>query len=157
MAAIFPPNVLQLHKLHPFLILYVLRHNFELKEWSMSHICTCFMLKIARCLLPLYNVMFWSTEKCCLKWIVQQKTVIDASWWNIIGNAFKCSVCQASIIARKKEAKAEELQESREEMSAVTRELNAKSQAVGQGGVEIIRSDTVQHSYTQENYTTPNI
>ncbi|MCJ8734768.1 hypothetical protein PDJAM_G00239110 [Pangasius djambal] len=48
---------------------------------------------------------------------------------------------QASIIARKKEAKAEELQESREEMTAITRELNAKSQAVGQGGVEIIRSD----------------
>ncbi|KAG7332651.1 hypothetical protein KOW79_004485 [Hemibagrus wyckioides] len=48
---------------------------------------------------------------------------------------------QASIIARKKEAKAEELQESREEMNAITRELNAKSQAVGQGGVEIIRSD----------------
>ncbi|KAI5095291.1 intraflagellar transport protein 81-like, partial [Silurus meridionalis] len=48
---------------------------------------------------------------------------------------------QASIIARKKEAKAEELQESREEMNSITRELNAKSQAVGQGGLEIIRSD----------------
>ncbi|XP_017322345.1 intraflagellar transport protein 81 homolog [Ictalurus punctatus] len=48
---------------------------------------------------------------------------------------------QASIIARKKEAKAEELQESREEITSITRELNAKSQAVGQGGVEIIRSD----------------
>ncbi|XP_017571611.1 intraflagellar transport protein 81 homolog [Pygocentrus nattereri] len=49
---------------------------------------------------------------------------------------------QASIIARKKEAKAEELQGAREELAGLTRELNAKSnQARGQGGVEIIRAD----------------
>ncbi|GAA6072535.1 intraflagellar transport protein 81 homolog [Tachysurus ichikawai] len=54
---------------------------------------------------------------------------------------------QASIIARKKEAKAEQLQESREEVNTITRELNAKSQAAGQGGLEIIRSDEVQHDF----------
>ncbi|KAL6459164.1 hypothetical protein MHYP_G00326360 [Metynnis hypsauchen] len=49
---------------------------------------------------------------------------------------------QASIIARKKEAKAEELQGAREELAGLTRELSAKSnQARGQGGVEIIRAD----------------
>ncbi|XP_049341785.1 intraflagellar transport protein 81 homolog isoform X2 [Astyanax mexicanus] len=49
---------------------------------------------------------------------------------------------QASIIARKKEAKAEEVQESREELAAVSREVSSKSsQARGQGGVEIIRTD----------------
>ncbi|KAI4899499.1 hypothetical protein NFI96_011496 [Prochilodus magdalenae] len=49
---------------------------------------------------------------------------------------------QASIITRKKEAKAEELQEAREELAGVTRELSAKSNQVrGQGGVEIIRVD----------------
>lgn len=49
---------------------------------------------------------------------------------------------QASIIARKKEAKAEEVQEAREELAAVSREVSAKSsQARGQGGVEIIRTD----------------
>ncbi|XP_028852938.1 intraflagellar transport protein 81 homolog [Denticeps clupeoides] len=49
---------------------------------------------------------------------------------------------QASIIARKKEAKAEELQEAREEMAALERELNAKnSQARDQDGAELIRGD----------------
>ncbi|XP_072536929.1 intraflagellar transport protein 81 homolog [Salminus brasiliensis] len=49
---------------------------------------------------------------------------------------------QASIIARKKEAKAEELQEAREELAAMTKEVSAKSsQARGQGGVEMIRTD----------------
>ncbi|KAL7828824.1 hypothetical protein SRHO_G00324580 [Serrasalmus rhombeus] len=49
---------------------------------------------------------------------------------------------QASIIARKKEAKAEELQGAREELAGLTRELSSKSnQARGQGGVEIIRAD----------------
>ncbi|XP_062854560.1 intraflagellar transport protein 81 homolog isoform X2 [Trichomycterus rosablanca] len=48
---------------------------------------------------------------------------------------------QASIIARKKEVKAEELQEAREELSTITKELNAKGQALGQGGLEIVRPD----------------
>ncbi|XP_059379171.1 intraflagellar transport protein 81 homolog isoform X1 [Carassius carassius] len=49
---------------------------------------------------------------------------------------------QAAIIVRKKEAKVEELQEAREELAAVERELNMKSsQAREQGGVELIRGD----------------
>ncbi|XP_023858952.1 intraflagellar transport protein 81 homolog [Salvelinus fontinalis] len=49
---------------------------------------------------------------------------------------------QASIIIRKKEAKAEELQEAREELAALDRELNQKnSQARDQDGDEVIRGD----------------
>uniref|UniRef100_A0A8C8CY25 Intraflagellar transport protein 81 homolog n=1 Tax=Oncorhynchus tshawytscha TaxID=74940 RepID=A0A8C8CY25_ONCTS len=49
---------------------------------------------------------------------------------------------QASIITRKKEAKAEELQEAREELAALDRELNQKnSQARDQDGDEVIRGD----------------
>ncbi|XP_020326051.1 intraflagellar transport protein 81 homolog [Oncorhynchus kisutch] len=49
---------------------------------------------------------------------------------------------QASIITRKKEAKAEELQEAREEQAALDRELNQKnSQARDQDGDEVIRGD----------------
>lgn len=51
---------------------------------------------------------------------------------------------QASIITRKKEAKAEELQEAREELAALDRELNQKnSQARDQDGDEVIRGDEV--------------
>ncbi|XP_057212387.1 intraflagellar transport protein 81 homolog [Triplophysa rosa] len=49
---------------------------------------------------------------------------------------------QAAIIVRKKESKVEELQEAREELAAVERELNMKSsQAQEQGGAELIRGD----------------
>lgn len=49
---------------------------------------------------------------------------------------------QAAIIVRKKESKVEELQEAREELAAVERELNTKSsQAQEQGGAELIRGD----------------
>ncbi|RXN12397.1 intraflagellar transport 81-like protein [Labeo rohita] len=49
---------------------------------------------------------------------------------------------QAAIIVRKKETKVEELQEAREELAAVERELNMKSsQAREQGGAELIRGD----------------
>lgn len=49
---------------------------------------------------------------------------------------------KAAIIVRKKEAKVEELQEAREELAAVERELNMKSsQAREQGGAELIRGD----------------
>ncbi|CAB1319622.1 unnamed protein product [Coregonus sp. 'balchen'] len=49
---------------------------------------------------------------------------------------------QASIITRKKEAKAEELHEAREELAALDRELNQKnSQARDQDGDEVIRGD----------------
>uniref|UniRef100_A0A8C2J492 Intraflagellar transport 81 homolog n=1 Tax=Cyprinus carpio TaxID=7962 RepID=A0A8C2J492_CYPCA len=53
---------------------------------------------------------------------------------------------QAAIIGRKKEAKVEELQEAREELAAVERELNMKSsQARERGGVELIRGDEFKH------------
>ncbi|XP_064822181.1 intraflagellar transport protein 81 homolog [Oncorhynchus masou masou] len=49
---------------------------------------------------------------------------------------------QASIITRKKEAKAEELQEAREELAALDRELNQKnSLARDQDGDEVIQGD----------------
>uniref|UniRef100_A0A671PM48 Intraflagellar transport protein 81 homolog n=1 Tax=Sinocyclocheilus anshuiensis TaxID=1608454 RepID=A0A671PM48_9TELE len=49
---------------------------------------------------------------------------------------------QAAIIVRKKETKVEELQEAREELAAVERELNMKSsQARERGGAELIRGD----------------
>ncbi|XP_076860230.1 intraflagellar transport protein 81 homolog [Brachyhypopomus gauderio] len=49
---------------------------------------------------------------------------------------------QASIIVRKKEAKAESLQEAREELAALSRQLSTKSsQARGPGGVEVIRTE----------------
>ncbi|XP_023689615.1 intraflagellar transport protein 81 homolog isoform X1 [Paramormyrops kingsleyae] len=49
---------------------------------------------------------------------------------------------QASIISRKKEAKAEELQEAREELATMERELAQKSsQPLGPGGSEGIRGD----------------
>uniref|UniRef100_A0A671N514 Intraflagellar transport protein 81 homolog n=1 Tax=Sinocyclocheilus anshuiensis TaxID=1608454 RepID=A0A671N514_9TELE len=48
----------------------------------------------------------------------------------------------AAIIVHKKEAKVEELQEAREELAAVERELNMKSsQARERGGAELIRGD----------------
>ncbi|KTF82328.1 hypothetical protein cypCar_00032096 [Cyprinus carpio] len=53
---------------------------------------------------------------------------------------------KAAIIGRKKEAKVEELQEAREELAAVERELNMKSsQARERGGVELIRGDEFKH------------
>ncbi|XP_052420374.1 intraflagellar transport protein 81 homolog isoform X1 [Carassius gibelio] len=49
---------------------------------------------------------------------------------------------QAAIIVRKKETKLEELQEAREELAAVERELNTKSsQARERDGAELIRGD----------------
>ncbi|XP_062400081.1 intraflagellar transport protein 81 homolog [Sardina pilchardus] len=49
---------------------------------------------------------------------------------------------QASIISRKKEARAEELQEAREELGALERELHMKSsQARDQDGAQFIRGD----------------
>lgn len=49
---------------------------------------------------------------------------------------------QATIIVRKKESKVEELQEAREELAAVEKELNMKSsRAREQGGAELIRGD----------------
>ncbi|XP_012673245.1 intraflagellar transport protein 81 homolog [Clupea harengus] len=49
---------------------------------------------------------------------------------------------QASIISRKKESRAEELQEAREELSTLERELNMKSsQARDQDGAQLIRGD----------------
>uniref|UniRef100_A0A8C1M4M4 Intraflagellar transport protein 81 homolog n=1 Tax=Cyprinus carpio TaxID=7962 RepID=A0A8C1M4M4_CYPCA len=49
---------------------------------------------------------------------------------------------QAAIIVRKKETKVEELQEAREELAAVERELNMKSsQAQERGGAKLIRGD----------------
>lgn len=51
---------------------------------------------------------------------------------------------QASIIIRKKEAKAEELQEAREELAAAERELKHRaSQALASNGEEIVRGDEV--------------
>ncbi|XP_071778342.1 intraflagellar transport protein 81 homolog [Centroberyx gerrardi] len=52
---------------------------------------------------------------------------------------------QASIIIRKKEAKAEELQEAREELAAAERELAQRtSQARDQDGDEVIRGDELK-------------
>ncbi|KTG34858.1 hypothetical protein cypCar_00040677, partial [Cyprinus carpio] len=49
---------------------------------------------------------------------------------------------KAAIIVRKKETKVEELQEAREELAAVERELNMKSsQAQERGGAKLIRGD----------------
>ena len=53
---------------------------------------------------------------------------------------------QASIIGRKKEARAEELQRAREELASAERELTQRSsQARGGVGEEVIRGDEVQH------------
>uniref|UniRef100_UPI0037E727C5 intraflagellar transport protein 81 homolog n=1 Tax=Semicossyphus pulcher TaxID=241346 RepID=UPI0037E727C5 len=52
---------------------------------------------------------------------------------------------QASIIIRKKESKAEELQEAREELAAAERELRQRnSQAQGPDGEEVIRGDELK-------------
>ncbi|XP_061672641.1 intraflagellar transport protein 81 homolog [Syngnathoides biaculeatus] len=52
---------------------------------------------------------------------------------------------QASIIIRKKEAKAEELQEAREELAAAERELKHRtSQALASNGEEVIRGDELK-------------
>ncbi|KAF7656569.1 hypothetical protein LDENG_00039170 [Lucifuga dentata] len=52
---------------------------------------------------------------------------------------------QASIIGRKKEAKAKELQEAREELTAAERELRQKTdQAGGSDGEEVIRGDELK-------------
>ncbi|XP_043968694.1 intraflagellar transport protein 81 homolog [Gambusia affinis] len=52
---------------------------------------------------------------------------------------------QASIIVRKKESKAEELQEAREELAAAERELKQRSsQGQGSNGEEIIRGDELK-------------
>lgn len=52
---------------------------------------------------------------------------------------------QASIISRKKEAKAEELQEAREELAAAERQLRQRtSQAQGSDGDEVIPVDEVR-------------
>uniref|UniRef100_A0A3Q2XIJ1 Intraflagellar transport protein 81 homolog n=1 Tax=Hippocampus comes TaxID=109280 RepID=A0A3Q2XIJ1_HIPCM len=52
---------------------------------------------------------------------------------------------QASIIIRKKEAKAEELQEAREELAAAERELKHRaSQALASNGEEIVRGDELK-------------
>ncbi|XP_051509708.1 intraflagellar transport protein 81 homolog [Myxocyprinus asiaticus] len=49
---------------------------------------------------------------------------------------------QAAIIVRKKETKVEELQDAREELAAIERELNMKSsQTRERGGTELIRGD----------------
>lgn len=49
---------------------------------------------------------------------------------------------QASIISRKKESKAEELQEAREELASAERELKQKS-SQAPAGEEVIRDDEV--------------
>uniref|UniRef100_A0AAQ5Y0N0 Intraflagellar transport protein 81 homolog n=1 Tax=Amphiprion ocellaris TaxID=80972 RepID=A0AAQ5Y0N0_AMPOC len=52
---------------------------------------------------------------------------------------------QASIIIRRKESKAEELQEAREELAAAERELRQRSsQAQGSDGEEVIRGDELK-------------
>ncbi|XP_014865059.1 PREDICTED: intraflagellar transport protein 81 homolog isoform X3 [Poecilia mexicana] len=52
---------------------------------------------------------------------------------------------QASIIIRKKESKAEELQEAREELAAAERELKQRSsQGQGSNGEEVIRGDELK-------------
>ncbi|KAM9391908.1 intraflagellar transport protein 81 homolog [Pholidichthys leucotaenia] len=52
---------------------------------------------------------------------------------------------QASIIARKKESKAEELQEAREELAVAERELRQRSsQGQGSDGEEVIRGDELK-------------
>lgn len=54
---------------------------------------------------------------------------------------------QASIIFRKKEAKAEELQEAREKLAAAERELKQRSsQSQGSYGEEVVRGDEVRCS-----------
>lgn len=51
---------------------------------------------------------------------------------------------QASIIIRRKESKAEELQEAREELAAAERELRQRSsQAQASDGDEVVRDDEV--------------
>ncbi|XP_029366525.1 intraflagellar transport protein 81 homolog isoform X2 [Echeneis naucrates] len=53
---------------------------------------------------------------------------------------------QASIIVRRKESKAEELQEAREELAAAERELRQRSsQAQASDGAEVIRGDELKH------------
>lgn len=52
------------------------------------------------------------------------------------------SLLQAAIISRKKEAKAEELQEAREELASAERELKQKS-SQAPAGEEVIRDDEV--------------
>lgn len=52
---------------------------------------------------------------------------------------------QASIIIRRKESKAEELQEAREELAVAERELRQRStQAQAADGAEVIRGDEVR-------------
>ncbi|XP_033935523.1 intraflagellar transport protein 81 homolog, partial [Pseudochaenichthys georgianus] len=51
---------------------------------------------------------------------------------------------QASIIMRRKESKAEELQEAREELVSAERDLRGRSQAQDSEGGEIIRTDEVK-------------
>ncbi|PWA18456.1 hypothetical protein CCH79_00009896 [Gambusia affinis] len=61
---------------------------------------------------------------------------------------------QASIIVRKKESKAEELQEAREELAAAERELKQRSsQGQGSNGEEIIRGDEVNGSVGCSRHT----
>ena len=69
---------------------------------------------------------------------------------------FVIGLFQASIIIRKKEAKAEELQEAREELAAGERELTQRnSQARGQDGDEIIRGDEVHNWKCSSPLTMP--
>ncbi|XP_033989136.1 intraflagellar transport protein 81 homolog [Trematomus bernacchii] len=51
---------------------------------------------------------------------------------------------QASIIMRRKESKAEELQEAREELASAERDLRGRSQAQDSEGGEIIRTDELK-------------
>lgn len=53
-------------------------------------------------------------------------------------------ILQASIISRKKEAKAEELQAAKEEMSSLEKQVEQKnSQAQGLGGSEVLTEEEV--------------
>lgn len=62
---------------------------------------------------------------------------------------------QASIIVRRKESKAEELQEAREELATAERELRQRSsEAQAPNGEEVVRGDEVKspsycHCYKQ--------
>ena len=64
-----------------------------------------------------------------------------------------CST-QASIISRKKEARAEELQRAREELAAAERELTQRSsQARGGDGEEMVRGDEVQQRLGERRWS----
>lgn len=57
---------------------------------------------------------------------------------------FTLMILQASIISRKKEAKAEELQAAKEEMSSLEKQVEQKnSQAQGLGGSEVLTEEEV--------------